>query len=320
MPPASSEERAARRRADGVADRARAHSGPSSVAAHELAHHRIVASAIAAAGRRSAGGRVEHGDRGAKRRSASTSDETATTVAPVRVALGAQEIVDLRRGDRIEAGGRLVVDARSAARAITARASADALLHAARQLGGQLVLAAGQADRAQPRRRRARRISSRRQLPAALERKRDVVADGQEVEQRVVLEQHADRARTSSSASSSLPDVVPTTDAAASGATRPHRSLSSTLLPPPPGPMRPSLAARERAGRRRRAAASARGEALVHAARARSRRQPSSCMPARARARALDCRRGTACTSRAQRAARGRRRRAWLRSVARASS
>ena len=80
--------------------------------------------------------------------------------------VGGEQVVDLLRRDRIEAGGRLVVDHDLGVGDGRAR-DADALLHAARQLAGELVLAAGEADRAQPRLRRARRSRRRRCRRAA---------------------------------------------------------------------------------------------------------------------------------------------------------
>src|SRR5262249_37243002 len=101
-----------------------------------------------------------------------------------------EQVVDLLRRHRIETSGRLVVD--DDLRVGDGRArDADSLLHTARELAGQLVLAAGETHRAQPRAYSLRDVVGR-DATALLERERDVARDVEEVEQRVVLEQHAD--------------------------------------------------------------------------------------------------------------------------------
>ncbi len=107
------------------------------------------------------------------------------------VALGAQEIVDLRGRDRVEAGGRLVEQEQR--RAGDHRAGQrGALAHAARELARQLALAAGQADFAQAIGHGALDFVVGEIVAQAAQREGDVLADGHEVEERVVLEQHAD--------------------------------------------------------------------------------------------------------------------------------
>ena len=105
-----------------------------------------------------------------------------------RALLVAEELEDLLRGDRIEAGGRLVVEDDRGLRDRRAR-DADALLLTAGEARGHAVLEAGERDAREP------LVDARLDLVLgeareAPQRERDVVADGHVIEERVVLEEH----------------------------------------------------------------------------------------------------------------------------------
>src|SRR5262245_9181597 len=101
----------------------------------------------------------------------------------------ADQLADRVRRERVEAGRRLVVDHDLGLERDRA-GQADALLHAARQLARELVLAALQVD---PRQhlRHPRADASGRQIGGLAQRKGDVLPDRHRVEQRGSLEEKA---------------------------------------------------------------------------------------------------------------------------------
>ena len=155
--------------------------------------------------------------------------------------IGGEQVVDLLRRDWIEPGRRLVVDHQLGVGDGRAR-DPSSLFHAAGELG---ALAAIQTDGAQS---RGDALGDRcRVEPAALlERERDVALDGQKIEQRVVLEQHADAPADRAELGLALPSRLSprTSIEPRSGASSPHTSFNSTLLPDAAGPTSPSFVPR----------------------------------------------------------------------------
>ncbi len=107
--------------------------------------------------------------------------------------LGAEELEDLLRRDRVEAGGGLVVEDDRRVRDGGA-GDADALLLPAGEARGHALLEAGERDAREP-------LGDARgdlvfgQGVEAAQREGDVVGDGEVIEERVVLEEHPELRR-----------------------------------------------------------------------------------------------------------------------------
>ena len=113
---------------------------------------------------------------------------TTTSVVPAAFGLD-EQLVDLRGGDRIEAGARLVDEQDRRIERHRAR-QAGALLHAARQIAGHLVEVLLEADGGELLLRLLADLAVR-PVGVAPHREGDVVADAHRVEQRRVLKQEA---------------------------------------------------------------------------------------------------------------------------------
>ena len=104
------------------------------------------------------------------------------------------QLVEIGRHHGIEAGRRLVEEDELGLERERA-GDRGALLHAAGELGGELVGGAVEADELQLRARdRGDRVV--REIGPLLERQRDVLADGQRAEERAGLEHDAERRKT----------------------------------------------------------------------------------------------------------------------------
>ena len=158
----------------------------------------------------------------------------------------ADQPVERRGADRIEAGGRLVQE--QDLRIERERAGeTGALAHAAGQLGRELVAGVvRQADQGELE--RGQLLEQRlRQLQALAQRRLDVLGDGQRAEQGAVLEQHALprlqgvplRRRSSRQMSCPSTSISPR-----SGRSSPRMWRSSTDLPAPEPPTTPSTSPR----------------------------------------------------------------------------
>ena len=112
------------------------------------------------------------------------------TVASRLALLGAEQLEDLLRRDRIEPRGRLVVEDDRRARHGRPR-HADPLLLAAREPGRHALLETRQIYACQPFGDAHAHLVLGECVEAA-EREGDIVADVEVVEERIVLEEHAD--------------------------------------------------------------------------------------------------------------------------------
>ena len=161
-----------------------------------------------------------------------------TLVTPVSFGV-ADHVVDVLGRDRIEAGGRLVVEQNLAASRPARAPGPRACACRPTARPGYFFSTFAQAERRRSRSRTISWISAFGQLRVLEQRKGDVLLDGERVEQRRVLEQHAE-----------LPahpvelDVVERHDVLAvdpdlpaSGLSRPMRCFISTDLPCPEPPM-----------------------------------------------------------------------------------
>src|SRR5581483_423049 len=104
----------------------------------------------------------------------------------------ADQVVDLRRGDGVEAGRRLVVEERLRLERERAR-ERRALAHAARELGRHEPFRAGEVDHLEHAA-HARGVLVARPDAVLAERVDDVLADGEGVEERAHLEEHPEPA------------------------------------------------------------------------------------------------------------------------------
>ena len=115
-------------------------------------------------------------------------------VTGVLLAGADDQLVDDVAHDRVEAGGRLVVEQHFGVHG-QRPGQADALPHAAGKLGRRLAEhAVGQPDLRQAARRRSASIFSAACWLILSQRKRDVLGDGHAVEQRGVLKHEAEAA------------------------------------------------------------------------------------------------------------------------------
>ena len=135
-----------------------------------------------AAHRRSCPRRASRCDR-AMRKVDAMSWLMTTLVTPVSLRDVADHVVDVLGRDRIEARRRLIVQQNLRLQDERAR-QADALAHAARELGGKLLLDVAQPERAAAASITSSRISALRLLGVLDEREGHVLLDGKRIEQR----------------------------------------------------------------------------------------------------------------------------------------